>query len=210
MKKYYRMVRRRGNAVFYGVLGAVFIGLGVMAIFFMNEIWAAVCFAAGALLSILPQFVIFSKYGLQGNGFRYGKCGIVRTASFQQVHAVVICVYDEYRRWKGFVPAYFELRDGRKVPFPAILCLKKVNEDDLDLCDTRTHAKLTFRGGVLFDGALEFDFLEELVSSAYDGDIFVSQEIYDVYHPVFEKIQKGGREIKVYDRIPQKLKREIK
>ena len=63
MKKYYKHFRRGPNAAFFIVLGCIFVGLGVLALFFMEPPlpWAISCFAVGALLGILPLFPVTNK-----------------------------------------------------------------------------------------------------------------------------------------------------
>ena len=59
MKKYYKNYRRKPNTIFFAVLGGVFIVIGVLAFFFVNEgnsLWLGLCCGAGVLLAALPQF----------------------------------------------------------------------------------------------------------------------------------------------------------
>ena len=51
--------------------------------------------------------------------------------------AVHVHLYDEYRRGKGFAPVTFQTENGQ-AHVPGIVLLKSLNEEELDLCDTRT------------------------------------------------------------------------
>ena len=70
MKKYYKNYRRKPNTIFFAVLGGVFIVIGVLAFFFVNEgnaLWLGLCCGAGVLLAALPQFVLYERFYLDGN-----------------------------------------------------------------------------------------------------------------------------------------------
>lgn len=206
MKKYYKNYRRRGNASFFLIIGAVFLAVGVLSVFFWNLAAAVVCIVAGALLAVLPQFVIFSRYGLEGGVLHYRRAGLPRKIKCSEAGAAVICIYDEYRRWKGFVPAVFPGKDGQ-VTVPAFVLLKEADENELDLCDTRTNAKITFRRSYITDMMLDFDFLEQFRDSGFAGKIYISEYIYALYKPAFDRIFDGDERVSVYDRIPKNMKK---
>lgn len=207
MKKYYKYFRRGPNAAFFIVLGCIFIGLGVLAIFFMQPplAWAIPCFVFGALLGALPPVAIFSRYGLRGDCVLYRKCGVPQRKAVSSVGAAVICIYDEYRRGKGFVPVTFRT-EGGMAAVPGIVLLDSIDEEQLDLCDTRMNTRLTYRGHVITDMALEFDFLKELWNSAFSGRVYVSEYIYGMYRTAFDEVFSGSDRVTVYDRIPKKIK----
>ena len=202
---YYKNYRRKGNMIFFLAIGGVFVAIGVLAVFFWELPWAIACLAAGALLAALPQFVIFSRYGMKGDGLRYCRLGIPRFIKTEAIGAAVICIYDEYRRWKGFVPATFQGKDG-PVTVPALVLLRGADDEELDLCDTRTNVRLTFRREYITDMALDFDFLKELKSAGFGGKVYISEYIHALYKPAFEEIFGGGG-YEVYDRIPKRVKR---
>lgn len=208
MKKYYKLFRRGPNAAFFIVLGCVFIGLGVLALFFMEPPlpWAIACFAVGALLGTLPLFVVFARYGLRGNTVRYKKFGIPRRRAVNEIGAAVICIYDEYRRGKGFTPVSFQTENGQAY-VPGIVLLESLNEEELDLCDTRTNTRLTFRKQLVTDMALDFGFLKELWNSDFAGRVYISEYIYALYRTAFDDVFQGSERVTVYDRIPQKMKK---
>lgn len=202
---YYKNYRRKGNMVFFLVIGGVFIAIGILAFFFWELPWTIACFAAGVLLAVLPQFIIFSRYGMKGDRLRYRKCGIPRSVKTDAIGTAIICIYDEYRRWKGFVPATFQGKEG-PVTVPALVLLKSADEEELDLCDTRTNVRLTFRKEYITDMALDFDFLKELRNAGFCGKVYISEYIHALYKPAFDEIfQSGGYE--VYDRIPKRVRR---
>lgn len=190
---------------FFLVLGGIFIVLGVLSIFFWVLSAAIVCIVFGALLASLPQFVIFSKYWLSGEVLRYSKLGVPCKCPVEEIGAAVICVYDEYRRGKGFTPVTFALKDGMAT-VPALCLFRKVDEDEIDLCDVRTAARLTFRKEHITDMFMDFDFLKEFWNSGFSGKVFIAESIYSMYQPAFERIFGGDERIVVYDRIPKKMK----
>lgn len=209
MKKYFQYHRRTPNAVFFGVLGAVFAVLGVLAFWALESGTAVgiVLIAFGVLLAVLPQAAIFARYGIRGGCVRCQKRGIPRKIPLGDVGAAVVCVYDEYRRWKGFRPAEVQGSGGQTFTVPAIVLLRAVKEDELDLCDTRTNTRLTHRGAVLADMLLDFSFLEELwKDEAFAGEVYVSEYIYAMYHPAFDELFGGSGRVHVYDRIPKAFK----
>ena len=208
MKRYYKHFRRGPNAAFFIVLGCIFVGLGVLALFFMEPPlpWAVSCFAVGALLGILPLFSVFARYGIRGNYVRYQKCGIPRKKEVKEIGAAVICIYDEYRRGKGFAPVAFQTESG-KAYVPGIVLLESLNEEELDLCDTRTNTRLTFRKQVITDMLLDFVFLKELWNSDFAGRVYISEYIYALYRTAFDELFQGSERVTVYDRIPQKMKK---
>lgn len=206
--KYYKIYRRSGNATFFGVLGGIFVVLGVLSFFFWARA-AAYAFAAfGVLLAVLPQFVIWSRYGLEGDTLHYPKYGLPRRINIKDVGAAIICIYDEYRRGKGYQPATFALKDGTAT-VPALCLFTEVNEDELDLCDTRTASRITFRKAHIADMCMDFDFLKQLKASGFAGKVYISEFIYTMYEPAFNRIFENG-EYEVYDRIPKKVKQFLK
>ena len=209
MKKYFQYHRRTPNAVFFAVLGGVFVLLGGLS-FWAFEGKAALgiaLIAGGLLLALLPQPAIFARYGIEGGVLRYKKCGIPRRAPLSSAAGVIVCVYDEYRRWKGFRPAEVQGSGGKTFAVPAILFLREVKEGELDLCDTRMNARLTHRGAVIADMLLDFAFLEELWRDpAFTGKVYVSEYVYEMYRPAFDELFAGSPRLAVFDRIPQAFK----
>ena len=210
MKKYYKNYRRKPNTIFFAVLGGVFIVIGVLAFFFVNEgnsLWLGLCCGAGVLLAALPQFVLYERFYLSGTALHYKRGGIPHKADIKDACAV-ICVYDEYRRGKGFVPAAFQSKEGA-VPVPALLFFTGVSEEELDLCDRRTMAKITFRKQLISDMLLDFGFLEELWGSGFAGRVYIFEDIAAIYKPAFDEIFKGSDRVAVFDRIPLRAKRAM-
>ena len=202
-KKYSKNLHRGGNCAFFLVLGGVFVLLGILSLFFWEKIAGFVCIPFGVLLAVLPQTVIFSGYGLKGDTLVYAKGGIPRKIKTDKIGAVVVCIHDEYRRGKGFVRSYAAL-EGGGVPVPALCFFTGVDENELDLCASRTQAKMTFRKEHITDAYLDFDFLQEF-SAVYTGSVYVFGEIYQLYEPALKRIF-GEDRVTVYDRVPKKLK----
>ncbi len=206
MKKYFKTYRRKPNMIFFLVLGGIFAVLGVLAFFWTDILPLAIgCAAFGVLLAVLPQFVIFEKYGLDGNILRYKAAGIPKKIAAEQIGAAIICIYDEYRRGKGFVRAAFATENG-EAAIPALVLLRGADESELDVCETRTATGITFRKQKICDMVLEFDFLEELYASSFAGKIYISEYIAALYKPAFDDIFKGDERVVVYDRLPKSRK----
>ena len=207
MKGYFKQNRRVPNMVFFLVMGAVFAGIGVFAAFAVEGWriagWAVVGF--GVLLAALPQAVIFARYRMKGSRVRYTKLGVVRTVDADKVGAAVLCAYDEYRRGKGFLPATVQSGDGRTIVLPALVLLKSVNEDELDMCDTRLNTRLSNRGQVIADMLLDFDFLRAFWASPFAGKMYVSAAMYAQFRAVLDDIFAGDGRVVVYERLPQVL-----
>ena len=206
MKKYYKIWRRTPNMVFFLVLGAVFAAVGVLGLFWADLLWlAVVCIAAGVLVAALPQFVLFERYGLRGNVLHYKRGGVLHKILVQEIGAAVICIYDEYRRGRGFVPVPFGAKDG-EAHLPALVLLKSADENELDLCDTRTATCITFRKQRITDTFLDFDFLEELWKSEFSGKVYVSEYMAALFQPAFDELFGVSERVVVYDRLPKGLK----
>ena len=211
MRKYYKNYRRKPNMIFFAVMGGLFAAIGALAFFFVREsgaVWGGVCIGAGVLLAALPQLVIFERFGLKGDVLHYRRGGIPHRADVKDIGAAVICIYDEYRRGKGFVPAAFESREG-PVPVPALLLFTSVSEEELDMCDRRTMAKMTFRRQLVTDMLLDFGFLEELWASGFAGKVYIFEDVAKIYRPAFDELFGGDARVSVYDRIPLRAKRNI-
>lgn len=208
MKKYYKLVRRGPNAAFFIVLGCIFLGLGVLALFFMEPPlpWAVSCFVFGALLGSLPLFVVYARYGMRGNTLHYPKYGIPRRKAASEIGAAVICIYDEYRRGKGFAPVSFQTENGRAY-VPGLVLLESLTEEELDLCNTRTNTRLTFRRQTVTEMPLDFAFLKEFWNSDFAGKVYIFEDIYALYRSALDEIFGDSERVTVYDRIPQKLKK---
>ena len=203
MKLYYKMYRRKPNMIFFLVLGGIFLALGVLGIFWLDMPGIAIgCMVFGAVLAVVPQFVIFSRYGLRGEWLRFRKWGIPKKIELEKIGGVVLCIYDEYRRNKGYVPATFSVNGGQAY-IPAIVLLRSVDEGELDLCDTRSATLITFRKERITDAVLEFAFLEELYKSAFAGKIYVSESIATLYKPALDEIFGNDDRVVVYDRLPK-------
>ena len=123
----------------------------------------------------------------------------------EQIGAAIICIYDEYRRGKGFVRAAFATENG-EAAIPALVLLRGADESELDVCETRTATGITFRKQKICDMVLEFDFLEELYASSFAGKIYISEYIAALYKPAFDDIFKGDERVVVYDRLPRNRK----
>lgn len=202
MKKYFKTYRRKPNSIFFLVLGSIFAVLGILAIFWTQILALAVgCMAFGVLLAVLPQFVLFEKYGLRGDVLHYKKGGFPCKVQVSEIGAVVLCIYDEYRRGKGFIPAKFTTENG-DVYIPAMVLLRSLDENELDVCDTRTATGITFRKQKITDAVLDFDFLEELWRSGFSGKIYVSEAIASLYKPALDEIFQDSDRVTVYDRLP--------
>ncbi len=199
---------------FFLILGGVFVGIGVLGFFFLEGIlFLCVLGAFGILLAVLPQFVIFSRYGLRGENLVCSRHGVPHQIPLAQIDAVVLCHYDEYRRWKGFVPVTFAGREGT-IFVPAIVFLRGTGKEEieelLDLCETRTNTRMTFRGKAVADGLLDFEFLRELAASKFRGKVYVFESIDAMYRPAIEAAFGSGDRVVVYDRIPKKIKQRIR
>lgn len=203
MKKYFKIYRRKPNSIFFFVLGGIFAVLGVLAIFWTKILALAVaCIAFGVLLAILPQFVLYERYWLKGEYLYYKKGGIPHKVRTAEIGAAVLCIYDEYRRGKGFVPAKFATQNG-EVYIPAMVLLRSADEGELDLCDKRTAAGITFRKEKITDAVLDFGFLEELWKSGFCGKVYVFEDIAELYKPALDEIFQGSDRVIVYDRLPR-------
>ncbi len=207
MKKYYRNFRRKGNTVFFLVLGGIFLALGVLAVFFMDGIvWEIVCFAAGALLVSLPIFAVHATYRIDGNKLRT-RVFFPKKIPLDAVGAVIVTTYDSYRRWKGFQPETFRSSSGTDYDVPSVTFLKECDGEELDLCNTRTYTRLTYKKQLVFDAAADFDFLRELADAGYAGKVYVSERIYGMYGEAIDNIfGKDGR-VTVFSRLPKKLEK---
>ncbi len=209
MKKYYRNYRRRGNTVFFAVMGAIFAGLGVLALFFMEPaaVWSAVCFVAAAALLTVPMFVVHATYAVEG-GRLHVRVLFPKKIPVAGIGAIVISAYDSYRRWKGFQPETFKGGSGAEYNVPSVSFLRECDENELDLCDTRTYTRITYKKQLLFDAALDFDFLRAFADAGYAGKVYVSESIYGQYAPAFDEIfGKNDPRVIVYGRIPKDLEK---
>ena len=208
MKKYYRFTRRRVESARYITIGLVVAALGVLAYFYLagGAVWCGVLAAVGALIAVLPQFVIYSRYGVEGDTLYYTSKGIPRKAPVSAAQAALLCVHDEYRGMKGYVPALSDRNYAEgAVPLPAVLLLRQVCAEELDLCETRTQAKIVHKGQVLFDALLDLDFLGDLMQSSFAGKVYVSERVYGMYRRVLDELV-GKERLEVYDRIPAAFK----
>lgn len=203
MKKYFKTYRRKPNCIFFLVLGGIFVVMGILAIFWTEILALAVaCMVFGVLLAVLPQFVLFEKYGISEDILHYKKAGFPCKVQAGKIGAVVLCIYDEYRRGKGFIPAKFTTENG-EVYIPAMVILRSVNENELDMCDTRTATGITFRKEKITDAVLDFGFLEELWNSGFSGKVYISEAIAALYKPAFDEIFQDCDRVTVYDRLPK-------
>ena len=175
MKKFYRNYRRRGNTIFFVVMGILFAGLGTLAVFFMDPIvWAAVCYAAAVLLLTVPLFVVHATYGVDGSRLRM-RVLFPKKIPLPEIGAIVITAYDSYRRWKGFQAETFKSSSGDIYNIPSITFLRECDGKELDLCDTRTYTRITYKKQLIFDAALDFDFLRAFADAGYAGKVYVSE-----------------------------------
>ncbi len=212
MKKYFQQYRRRSNMALFLVLGGIFAAVGVFGLFFVQPIaWGIAAIAFGVLLAVLPQFAVFARCGFRGADFVYRRAGIPRRIPAREIGAAVVCIYDEYRQWKGFVPATFAGQSG-PITLPALVLLRggEAIEEELDLCDTRMNTCAVFRKRVIASAPLDFDLLRELYESDFAGRFYVSEYIYELYKPGFEQLFGEDGRVVVYDRIPQAVKKRLK
>lgn len=210
MKKYYRFTRRRTESARFIAIGSVITALGVLAYFYLTggAIWCGVLVPCGVLLAALPQFVIRARYGVKGDTLYYTKKGLPHKTPVSEAAAALICVHDEYRGMRGYVPALSDRNYSEgTVPLPAILLLREVKEEELDLCETRTQARLVHKGLVLFDAQLDLDFLDDLVKSSFAGKFYVSERVYGMYRRVLDELV--GERLEVFDRVPAAFKRAM-
>ena len=210
MKKYYRFTRRRTESARFIAIGSVIAALGVLAYFYLRggAIWCGVLVPCGVLLAALPQFVIRARYGVKGDTLYYTKKGLPHKTPVSEAAAALICVHDEYRGMRGYVPALSDRNYSEgAVPLPAILLLREVKEEELDLCETRTQARLVHKGLVLFDAQLDLDFLDDLVKSSFAGKFYVSERVYGMYRRVLDELV--GERLEVFDRVPAAFKRAM-
>ena len=210
MKKYYRFTRRRTESARFIAIGSVITALGVLAYFYLTggAIWCGVLVPCGVLLAALPQFVIRARYGVKGDALYYTKKGLPHKTPVSEAAAALICVHDEYRGMRGYVPALSDRNYSEgAVPLPAILLLREVKEEELDLCETRTQARLVHKGLVLFDAQLDLDFLDDLVKSSFAGKFYVSERVYGMYRRVLDELV--GERLEVFDRVPAAFKRAM-
>lgn len=206
MKKYYRNYRRKGSTAFFLVMGGIFILLGGLAFIFSDGfVLQTVCMAAGVLLAVLPMFVVHASYGTEGNKLRV-RVFFPKKIAFSDIGAIVINTYDAYRRWKGFTPEYFKGSSGGTYAVPSVTFLKECDGEELDLCDTRTYTRITYKRQFLFDAALDFDFLREFADAGYRGKIYVSELIYSQYGEAIADIfGKENANVFVFDRLPKRI-----
>ena len=146
--------------------GGVFLAVGILAFLFTTSIALVVLsLCAGVLLIVLPLPFLFARYGVQGGNVRRVRRGIPRSVPVAEL-SLILCIYDEYRRWQGFQPAVFRGSDG-EVTVPALVLVQGLSpeeiEKELDLCDTRMNARLTYGKNAAGDMLLDFDFLRDLV-----------------------------------------------
>lgn len=210
MKKYYRFTRRRAESARFIAIGSVIAALGVLAYFYLTggAIWCGVLVPCGVLLAALPQFVIRARYGVKGDTLYYTKKGLPHKTPVSEAAAALICVHDEYRGMRGYVPALSDRNYSEgAVPLPAILLLREVKAEELDLCETRTQARLVHKGLVLFDAQLDLDFLDDLVKSSFAGKFYVSERVYGMYRRVLDELV--GERLEVFDRVPAAFKRAM-
>ena len=210
MKKYYRFTRRRTESARFIAIGSVIAALGVLAYFYLTggAIWCGVLVPCGVLLAALPQFVIRARYGVKGDTLYYTKKGLPHKTPVSEAAAALICVHDEYRGMRGYVPALSDRNYSEgTVPLPAILLLREVKAEELDLCETRTQARLVHKGLVLFDAQLDLDFLDDLVKSSFAGKFYVSERVYGMYRRVLDELV--GERLEVFDRVPAAFKRAM-
>ena len=208
MKKFYRNYRRRGNTIFFVVMGILFAGLGTLAVFFMDPIvWAAVCYAAAVLLLTVPLFVVHATYGVDGSRLRM-RVLFPKKIPLPEIGAIVITAYDSYRRWKGFQAETFKSSSGDIYNIPSITFLRECDGKELDLCDTRTYTRITYKKQLIFDAALDFDFLRAFADAGYAGRVYVSERIYAQYGEAIEKVfGRGEPKVEVFDRLPKNLEK---
>lgn len=212
MKKYYQNYRRGKNLALFLVPGGIFLAVGILAFWATTSIALVVLsLCAGVLLIVLPLPFLFARYGVQGGCVRCVRRGIPRSVPLAEL-SLILCIYDEYRRWKGFQPAVFRGSDG-EVTVPALVLVQGLSpeeiEKELDLCDTRMNARFTYGKNAACDMLLDFDFLRDLVAAGFAGRVYVSEFIYGLYSPAIDDIfGKGG--VTVYDRIPYAVKQKRK
>lgn len=210
MKKYYRNYRRRGNTVFCAVVGGLLIVLGALIMIFdrASYPYAIVGFVFGALLVTVPLFFIHASYGVDGNKLKI-RILVPKKVPVDGIGAVVIAAYDASRRWKGIQKETFVGSSGETYNVPSVTFLRGCDGEELDLCDTRSSTRITYKNEYIFDAALDFGFLRAFADAGYEGKVYVSESIYAQYGGAIDDIfGKDGR-VEVYDRIPKNVKRML-
>ena len=211
MKRYYQKYRRRSDMALFLVLGGILAAVGVFGAFRVEPVGlGAAVAAAGVLLAVLPQFAVFARCGFRGKDFVYRRAGLPRRIPAGEIGAAVLCIYDEYRRWKGFTPVTFAGQNG-PLPLPALVLLRRREgvEEELDICDTRSNTCAVFRKDVIASAPLDFDLLRELYESDFAGSFYISEYIHELYKPGFEQLFGGDGRVVVYDRIPKAVKERL-
>ena len=206
MKRYPRNFRRKGNTVFFAVFGGILVGLGIAAYFLVSPVWAIVLCALGAVIAAVPQFFVHEGYRLDGTILRW-TAPFAKKMDVSEVEAVVITAYDCYRRWKGFVVERFTTEGGESCPVPSVSFFTKIDPADLDLCDTRTRARLTYKKEFLFDAPFDFDFACDF-ARVFEGTVYVSDAVFAFFGEALKKI--FGEKIVVFDRVPLRAKEMLK
>ena len=87
------------------------------------------------------------------------------------------------------------------------MLLESLTEEELDLCNTRTNTRLTFRRQTVTEMPLDFAFLKEFWNSDFAGKVYIFEDIYALYRSALDEIFGDSERVTVYDRIPQKLKK---
>lgn len=213
MKKYFQAYRRVANFMQWAFIGITLIVIGLVAFFWVNTnkiLWISILVPFGSLILIYAAITCFSRYGTKNKTVYYKRFGVPMHHTFQEIEAIVISIYDEFRTGKGYVPITYANSNGEKFALPAITFCKAVNEDELDLCDTRVATDMTLKKNKFIGVLLDFDFLEAMLKDGYSGKIYISKYIYESYQAGLDRILINREQVHIYDRLPKIDKTEKK
>lgn len=211
MKKYFQAYRRTANFIQWLVIGGLFIVIGILAYFFVDKnkiVWISVLVPLGTILLIYSAITCFSKYSTKNKVVYYKKWGMPCKLNFTEIDAILICIYDEFRAGKGYLPITYANSSGEQFALPSITFCKSVNEDELDMCDTRVATDMTLKKNKYIGVLLDFDFLEQMLQDGYTGKIYILKYIYDSYRAGLDRIITNKEQVHIFDRIPKLEKSE--
>ncbi len=213
MKKYFQSYRRTANFIQWGLIGLLFIVIGILAYFLIDKnkiVWIFILLPLGTLVLIYSAFTCYSRYGTKNQIVYYQKFGIQLKQKFTAIDCIIISIYDEFRTGKGYLPITYANADGQKYALPSITFCKTVNEAELDMCDTRVATDMTLRKNKYIGVLLDFDFLEKMLKDGYTGKIYILKYIYDIYRAGLDRIITDREQVHIYDRTPKIEKTEKK
>lgn len=213
MKKFFQSYRRTANFIQWAMIGILFITIGILAYFLVNSnkiVWISILVPLGTLLILYSAITCYSRYGTKNQTVYYQKLGIPVKKEFNEIGGIIIGIYDEFRTGKGYLPITYANADGQQYALPSITFCKMVNEEELDMCDTRVATDMTLRKNKYIGVLLDFDFLESMLKDGYSGKIYISKYIYDNYRAGLDRIITNREQVHIYDRMPKLEKTEKK